>query len=105
MQSDHKSEPNEILSIKSQVPKILDRVGSEESLSFKPPDDAVRLYNYGVGSSDYLVKLTVRLFVSYSGVKPATNVNISVTSPAFLHCLPSNIVLQQVVRMIFLLLL
>jgi hypothetical protein len=95
MQSDHKSEPNESLSIKSQIPKILDRVGSEDGLSFRPPEDAVRLYS-GVGSSDHLVKLTVRLFISYSGANPASNVNISVTSPPSLHCLPSNIVLQQV---------
>jgi len=95
MQGDHKSEPNETLSIKSQIPKILDRVGSEEGLSFRPPDDVVRLYG-GVGGSDHLVKLTVRLFISYSGANPASNVNISVTNSPFLHCLPTNIVLQQV---------
>lgn len=95
MQGDHKSEPNEALSIKSQVPKVLDRVGSEDSLNFRPPEDVVRLFN-GVGTAEHIVKLTVRLFVSYSGSNPATNVNISVTSPPFLHCLPSNIVLQQV---------
>lgn len=95
MQGDRKSEPNETLSIKSQIPKILDRMGSEDSLNFRPPDDVVRLYG-GVGSSDHLVKLTVRLFISYSGANPASNVNISVTNPPFLHCLPSNIVLQQV---------
>ena len=95
MQSDHKSEPSEALSIKSQVPKLLDRAGSEDNLGFRPPDDSVRLYS-GVGSSDQLVKLSVRLFISYSGSNPATNVNISVTSPPSLHCLPSNIVLQQV---------
>ena len=98
MQSEHKSEPNETLSIKSQIPKILDRVGSEDGLSFRPPEDAVRLYSGGGGggSSDHLVKLTVRLFISYSGALPASNVNISVTSPPSLHCLPSNIVLHQV---------
>lgn len=101
MQSEHKAEPNEALSIKSQVPRVLDRAGGgggEGSglASFRPPEDAVRLFS-GVGG-EHLVQLTVRLFVSYSGALPATNVNISVTSPPFLHCLPSNIVLQQVMH-------
>lgn len=98
MQTDHKSEPSDTLSIKSQVPKVLDRPGSEEGLGFRPPTDAVRLFSAGGASvgTEHLVKLTVRIFVSYSGAAPATNVNISVTSPPSLHCLPSNIVLQQV---------
>jgi Bardet-Biedl syndrome 9 protein len=72
----------------------LDRNSTEDSLGVRIPDDAVRLNVGGLG--DHLVKLTVRVFVSFSGTSAATNVTVSVTAPPHVHCIPSTINLAKV---------
>jgi hypothetical protein len=42
------------------------------------------------------VKILVRLYLSYSADKPATNVSLSIDGPGFVHIMPKNIILSKV---------
>ena len=94
LQSDQKSTSNDTLTIKSQVPRVLDRNNTEDSLGVRVPADAVRLSVGALG--DHLVKVSVRVFVSFTGSAAATNVSVAVTAPPHVHAIPSTIYLETV---------
>lgn len=46
--------------------------------------------------ADSVVKITARLFLTYSGEKPVNNVTIIVSCPSNIHVVPKNVLLQRV---------
>ncbi len=102
-QSDTKAEPVEKLIIRSQVGKTLDVEPHGVSLgdSDLPPGMLVPSYSPGGGlggdrDGQQYVKVCVRVYLSYSGAQPATNVSLVVSSPSCVHAAPKNFVLQKV---------
>jgi hypothetical protein len=49
-----------------------------------------------VTSDQTYVKIAVRIYLSYNTDQPATNVNIVVSTPAFVHAVPKNVIIQKV---------
>jgi Bardet-Biedl syndrome 9 protein len=102
-QSDRKSEPRERLLIRSQIPRSLD---------FEPVSTDVELPpNLASLPRGGIVKVSVRVFLSYSGAQASTDVSLSVRAPAFVHVIPSSVVVKSlsgakstpvIVRLVFL---
>jgi len=88
-QSETKSEPKDILVVKAQVSKTLDT--EPGNLGADLPSD---ISTFGAGGS--YVKASARLFLTYNGSSPATNVSISVIAPSFIHVVPNSVVLSSV---------
>jgi len=88
-QSETKTEPKDVLVVRAQVSKTLDYDSS--SLGTELPSDLATS-----GSSNAYVKASARLFLTYNGSAPATNVSISVIAPSFIHVVPNNITVQTV---------
>lgn len=42
------------------------------------------------------IKILIRLYLSYSADKPATQVSVSIEAPNFIHIVPKNIILSTV---------
>lgn len=94
-QTESQLEPVDKLLIRAQMPKTLDL---EHLSQVDLPDSLVSLYNtLGTvhGESNY-VKVSVRLFLTYSADKPATNVSVVVSAPPNIHVVPHNFLLNKV---------
>lgn len=85
------------LYIRPQYPKSIDTEPIADSEL--PVSDLAPLYssNLGGGSDGSFVKVLVRLYLSYSGDRPARNVSITIDAPKFVHVSPHRqIVLPKV---------
>jgi hypothetical protein len=105
-QSESKQEgaPLDKLHIRVQYPKALDTEGGGGAGAGLgpglPPASLVPL-SQGIGAGGGgpdgpWVKILVRLYLSYSADKPASNVSISIDCPSFAHVVPKNVVLDKV---------
>lgn len=88
-QSETKAEPKDILVVRAQVSKTLDNDSS--ALGVELPSDLATS-----GSSNAFVKASVRIFLTYNGAAPATNVSISIIAPSFIHAVPNSFTVQSV---------
>lgn len=93
-QNENKVEPTERLLMRSQLPKTLDMDHMDVAL----PKNLVPVYQTVAGmSNDHnVVKVCVRIYLTYTGDKPATDVSIAVSVPNFIHVVPKHVVMQKV---------
>ena len=91
-QTERKQEPKDKLLIRSQLPRVYDvePVGTDVQL----PEGLVTL-SYGQRASP-LVKVCVRVFLSYTGSQGSSDVSLSVRAPAFTHVEPRNVLLKNI---------
>lgn len=96
-QNENRVEVSDKLHIRPQYPKSVE---SEVPVGVQLPSGTlVPLHNSGLGSAASdgpYVKILVRLYLSYSADKPATNVSLTVDGPGFVHIVPKNIILSKV---------
>lgn len=94
-QSDTKAEPRDMLILRSQMSKTLDtRANVDIGEDFPQPPTDCAMISSGTGH-DIHVRTTLRLFVSYSSPRPATNINVVINTPSFVHAIPSSVVISQ----------
>ena len=94
-QSENKTEPQEKLIIRSQVGKVID--SSNQIIPSSLPSDVCRIPTMTSAADEGpLVRIHVRIFISFSGTRAVTNVSLSVSSPEFIHVVPSNIHLESI---------
>eukprot|EP01038_Epipyxis_sp_PR26KG_P016237 gene16237-22098_t len=100
-QTENKAEAADRLMIRAQLGKTLDVDPSEAPNSLPP--NLVLLYSSalsataGGGSDNSFVKICLRLYLTYNGDEPATNVSLTIATPNFLHAVPKNVIIQKVV--------
>lgn len=101
-QSENRTEPTDKLLIKSQLPRTFDAEGPAMSDQDIPlPRNLVPLFSPGTahlagGSADQVVKMTVRLYLSYAGDRHASNVSLVVSPPSHVHVVPQSVILNKV---------
>ena len=115
-ESGGKAEPRDRLLIRSQVPRSLDTDGAGDVnlQGVALPPDLVQLSTFtggaggrGGGSSSSsnnaaaagvrgYVKVCVKVYLTHSGDKAATNVSLVLSGPGFLHTVPKNVVIQRI---------
>ena len=110
-----KEQPKDRLLIRAQVPRSLDldaATGGGISTNNLPPDYLVPLSTFSAvassssgaahrGNNNLLstnghVKVCLKVYLTHSGDKPATNVSIVLSCPSFLHAEPKNVVIQRI---------
>lgn len=96
-QSENKVEASDKLHIRAQFPKAVE---NNENPGVALPANLVPLYSgLGAGANTNdgpYVKILVRLYLSYSADRPATNVSLTIEAPGFAHVVPKNIILAKV---------
>eukprot|EP01034_Spumella_vulgaris_P030819 gene30819-38095_t len=97
-QNENRVEPVERLVIRSQVAKTLDNEVAPMSDVELPVQSLVPVYSVanGLGHDHQYVKICIRLYLSYNGPQPATNVSLVVSAPSFVHAVPKNFLLTKV---------
>ena len=119
-----KEQPKDRLLIRAQVPRSIDldaATGGGVSTNNLPSDYLVPLSTFSVGnahvaatsssggahrggnnnnnnllSTNGYVKVCLKVYLTHSGDKPATNVSIVLSCPSFLHAEPKNVVIQRI---------
>ena len=103
-----KAEPRDRLLIRSQVPRSLDvdGAGDVNLQGVALPVDLVQLATFtggagargghNVAAAHGYVKVCVKVYLTHSGDKPATNVSLVLSCPGFLHSVPKNVVIQRI---------
>lgn len=102
-QSDQKHESQDRLLMKCQLPKTFEvdasssatiaaAAGIPRSAWVTFPANSI----HGGNGQEPLVKVTVRLYVTYTGAQAANQVSIVVSTPRHVHCHPSSVVLDKV---------
>lgn len=105
-----KEQPKDRLLIRAQVPRSLDldaATGGGLSTNNLPPDYLVPLSTFSGaassssgaahrGNNNGHVKVCLKVYLTHSGDKPATNVSIVLSCPSFLHAEPKNVVIQRI---------
>lgn len=94
-QSENKVEVSDKLHIRAQFPKAIE---NNENPGVALPSTMVPLYT-GIGANvndGPYVKILVRLYLSYSADRPATDVSLTIEAPGFAHVVPKNIILAKV---------
>lgn len=91
-QTERRTEPKDKLLIRCQLPRTLDLEPTPVDAGL--PDGLVWLPHNA--SQRGLVKVTVRVFLSYTGTQATTDVTLSVRGPAFTHVEPQTVVLKSV---------
>lgn len=95
-QSERKSEPKEKLLIRSQVSQSYDLSPIDSDLQL-PPFLAQILYTQGTRDSrDSLARISVRVFLSYSGSSSISDVSLSIRCPGFAYVSPHSILLKSI---------
>eukprot|EP01032_Pedospumella_encystans_P011289 gene11289-13134_t len=99
-QNENKVEQTDKLHIRPQYPKSIENE-SPAGVSL-PTATLVPLFNNLVNNGNNnnnegpYVKILVRLYLSYSGDKPATQVSLTIDTPGAFHIVPKNIILSKV---------
>lgn len=106
-QYDTKSDTMGRIVIRSQLTKTLDAdpYTASGDNDIKPPAGLVMM-NSGLGldhggydtnsSRGPFMKISIRLFLTFTGEHPVSNVQLIITPPTSIHAVPKNVVLQKV---------
>jgi|TARA_B110000008_G_C16816239_1_gene502794 hypothetical protein len=75
-------EPNQNISIHAQIPDVLDTLCSDDMIEMR---DVLQKQSLGALENGSIVRLTVNLFIAYSGIENIYNSNVSVmvSDPVF----------------------
>lgn len=93
-QSENKVEASDKLHIRAQLPKSIE---NESPGGVTLPPTLVPLHSHLGNTTDGpYVKILVRLYLSYSSDKPATQVSLTIDAPGSFHIVPKNILLAKV---------
>mmetsp|Transcript_10029 Transcript_10029/g.8982 ORF Transcript_10029/g.8982 Transcript_10029/m.8982 type:complete len:941 (-) Transcript_10029:906-3728(-) len=100
-QNDHKIEPNYKLTLKLQSSRLLDIESITQTINNHNatlPDNLayLRSSNDMLNDNKQLVKVLVRLYVSYNGPGSLTNVSIVPQLPSHVHAIPDSVILQNI---------
>lgn len=101
-QTDNKTEPRDKLLIRAQIPRTLDLEPMHgidvRGDDFKLPNDLAFLGSSTdiLNDSKNLVKICVRIYVSYSGAEPLNNVSLVAVVPNSVYICPQNVLIQKV---------
>jgi len=96
-QSDGRSEPRTKILLRAQVPSTLDVTRENSSIeATETLGDALNGRKLAVNADGTVMQLTIRLFVSYTGMDSLSDVNINITTPPHIMARENSISIAKV---------